>query len=107
MVPGSVPMILCLIGGSAGEWDDKVCAALQILPTDSGLVMYYVGSDDWYPNAYTIQLGMATSTDGGTTWQKYNDPTTTTPPYAESDPVLKPGPEVMIFYRSGGGSYPA
>ena len=86
-----------LIGGSEGEWDDKCCAPLQILPTDSGLVMYYFGSDDWYPNAFTVQHGMATSTDGGATWQKYNDPTTTTPPYAESDPVLKAGPELDIY----------
>lgn len=86
-----------LIGGSEGEWDDKCCAALQILPTDSGLVMYYFGSDGWFPNAFTCQIGMATSTDGGATWQKYNDPTTTTPPYAESDPVLKAGPELDIW----------
>ena len=90
-----------LTGGSAGEWDDKALAPLQILPTDNGLVMSYIGSDDWFPNTFTVQLGMATSTDGGTTWQKYNDPTTTTPPYAESDPVLKAGPEELSIWGAG------
>ena len=33
---------------------------------------------------------MATSPDG-ITWTKYNDPSTTQAPYAESDPVPKPG----------------
>ncbi len=82
-----------LTGGSNGEWDDKTTSPLQILPTDTGLVMYYWGSDEWYPFLFKIQIGLATSTDGGQTWQKYDDPATTDPPYAESDPVLKAGPE--------------
>jgi len=49
--------------------------------------MYYFAGDTW---PAIPQIGMATSTDGGLTWEKYNDPTTTSPPYAESDPVLKP-----------------
>ncbi len=79
--------------GNNGAWDDKVVHPLQILPTDTGLVMYYMGSDDWYPNAFKTQIGLATSTDGGQTWIKYDDPTTTDPPYSESDPVLKTGPQ--------------
>ena len=82
-----------LIGGSDGEWDDGVVNVLQILPTDAGLVMYYWGCDDWSPYNWTGQIGMAISTDGGDSWQKYDDPATTSPPYAESDPVLKAGPE--------------
>ena len=55
--------------------------------------MYYFGSDDWYPNVFKCQIGLATSTDGGQTWKKYDDPATTDLAYAESDPVLKAGPE--------------
>jgi predicted GH43/DUF377 family glycosyl hydrolase len=80
-----------LTGGSNGEWDDRVTCPLQIFPTDTGLVMYYWGTDDWYPNVYKSQIGLATSTDGGQTWQKYDNPETNYPPYAESDPVLKVG----------------
>ena len=36
-------------------------------------------------------FGYATSEDG-ISWEKYNDPTTTEPPFSESDPVLNPGP---------------
>jgi hypothetical protein len=35
------------------------------------------------------QIGLAFSNDGGLTWERYDDPTTTSPPYAESDPVIK------------------
>jgi len=82
-----------LLGGSNGEWDDKVANPLQILTTDIGLVMYYWGSDEWYPYTFISQIGLATSTDGGQSWLKYDDPATTSPPFAESDPVLKAGPE--------------
>ena len=82
-----------LTGGSNGEWDDKIVNPLQILPTDTGLVMYYWGTDDFYPYTFIAQIGLATSIDGGQTWQKYDDPATTSPPFAESDPVLRAGPE--------------
>jgi hypothetical protein len=36
------------------------------------------------------KIGYATSTDG-IMWTKYDNPATTNPPYAESDPVLVPG----------------
>jgi len=55
--------------------------------------MYYWGSDEWYPFTFTSQIGMAVSMDGGQSWLKYDDPATTNPPFAESDPVLKSGPE--------------
>jgi len=84
-----------LTAGSDGTWDDKVAHPLQVFPTDTGLVMYYLGSDDWYPNEFNPQIGLATSIDGGQTWQKFDDPATTDPPYAESDPVLKAGPEIF------------
>ena len=93
-----------MTSGSSGEWDDKFVFPVQILPTDTGLVMYYLGSDDWVPYTFKMQIGLATSTDGGQTWQKYDDPATTSPPYAESDPVVTAGPESYdIFSIFGAG----
>jgi hypothetical protein len=56
--------------------------------------MYY-----WAGMTFPInpQIGLAFSTDGGLTWDKYDDPTTTSPPYAESDPVLKSGEDYDIL----------
>jgi len=73
--------------GSPGEWDSGFIGVEVIVENGSDLIMYYWAGASWlhYP-----KIGMATSTDGGLTWVKYNDPTTTSPPYAESDPVLKP-----------------
>jgi predicted GH43/DUF377 family glycosyl hydrolase len=48
--------------------------------------MYYSGVGA----SGTQMIGMATSTNG-VTWTKYNDPTTTEKPYADSDPVFQPG----------------
>lgn len=76
--------------GSAGEWDDEYISPRSILPTDSGLIMYYWAGNTWGLDRKS-QIGMATSTDGGLTWQKYDDPATTTAPFYESDPVLTPG----------------
>jgi predicted GH43/DUF377 family glycosyl hydrolase len=73
--------------GSPGEWDSEFIGPESIIKNGSELIMYYWAGDLWLDRQ---KIGMATSTDGGLTWKKYNDPTTTTPPYAESDPVLKP-----------------
>ena len=48
--------------------------------------MYYTGTI-W--DAYPEQEGLAFY--NGNDWVKYDDPTTTNPPFAESDPVLKFG----------------
>jgi len=77
-----------LVVGSAGEWDDVFISPCTILTTDTGLVMYYWGGEGW-PNTKP-QIGLATSTDEGYSWNKYNNPATTAKPYAESDPVLSP-----------------
>ena len=74
--------------GSPGEWDSEFIGPETIVENGSDLIMYYFAGNTW-PGA-DPQIGRATSTDGGLTWKKYNDPTTTSPPYAESDPVLKP-----------------
>lgn len=72
--------------GSPGEWDDHGVAPDQVFDTDSGFVMYYTGTI-W--DAYPEQEGLAFY--NGNDWVKYDDPTTTNPPFAESDPVLKFG----------------
>ena len=72
--------------GSLGEWDSNFIGPETIIENGSELIMYYFAGASWLHNP---QIGMATSTDGGLTWEKYNDPSTTTPPYIESDPVLR------------------
>ena len=74
--------------GSPEEWDSEVIGPQTILEVGPEFVMYYWAVDIWPTGA--PQIGRATSTDGGLTWIKYNDPNTNTPPYLESDPVLKP-----------------
>ena len=72
--------------GAGGAWDEKQVLAPHVLKTDDGYVMYYSGVD-----ASGVQrIGMATSVDG-VSWTKYNDPTTTSTSFAESDPVFQPG----------------
>lgn len=74
--------------GSPGEWDAGLISATSVLPLDTGgFIMFYYASDD-FNNVWL--MGMATSADG-ITWTKYNDPSTTDPPYAESDPILPAG----------------
>lgn len=75
--------------GSSGEWDSAFVGPDTVLQTSDGYIMYYSGGMDFL-SAENLMMGMATSPDG-ITWTKYDDPTTTTAPYAESDPVLKPG----------------
>ena len=73
--------------GSAGEWDSKFISPSCIIKNGTNLFMYYIAGSSWPGSA---QIGLATSVDNGTTWQKYDNPATTSHPYAESDPVLKP-----------------
>jgi len=73
--------------GSTGEWDSEFIIPTCIVENGAALIMYYFAGSYWPGPG---QIGMATSINGGTTWQKYDDPTTTLLPYAESDPVLKP-----------------
>lgn len=73
-----------LLNGSAGEWDENQVLAPHVIKTNDGYIMYYSGSD----SKGKQQIGMATSSDG-INWKKYNDPSTSQP-FADSDPVLKP-----------------
>jgi predicted GH43/DUF377 family glycosyl hydrolase len=73
--------------GSSGEWDSNIIENPYVLFDGAVYHMWYAGSD-----GTGLRIGYAHSSDG-INWTKYDDPTTTTPPYAESDPVLSAGPE--------------
>ena len=75
--------------GGSGEWDEGLIQPVSVNATAEGYVMYYYGCKPGCP-AMSGVFGMATSPDG-ITWQKYDDPSTTESPYAESDPVLQVG----------------
>ncbi|HVU15030.1 MAG TPA: hypothetical protein VHD90_27340 [Phototrophicaceae bacterium] len=72
--------------GPKGSWDDLRVNAPRVVKTDDGYRMYYAGFDE--NGLSSGQIGMATSTDG-IHWTKYDDPSTTAAPYAESDPIMK------------------
>lgn len=72
-----------LLNGGEGEWDESQLTAPSVIRTEDGYVMYFSGTD----SATQQAIGMATS-DDGINWTKYDDPSTTEAPYAESDPVM-------------------
>jgi len=76
-----------LTHGSVGSWDDGVVDMPQVLFIDSLYHMWYYGSQTNQIPPW--QVGLATSVDG-INWNKYNDTTTTSTLYSESDPVLQP-----------------
>lgn len=77
-----------MLGGS-GAWDEGFIEPNTVLKTEDGYVMYYSGGSNFLSFS-GFMIGMATSSDG-VSWTKFNDPTTTDAPFAESDPVLMPG----------------
>ncbi|MAU01715.1 MAG: hypothetical protein CL608_31640 [Anaerolineaceae bacterium] len=102
--------------GSRGEWDDLQVMRVNVLPQEDGYVMYYAGVN----RQSESRIGMAFSEDG-ISWEKYDDPTTSEAPYADSDPILEPvlewegrwlgRPEVVqtadgwvMLYEGGGGN---
>jgi hypothetical protein len=78
---------LVLTHGPAGAWDENQVLAPHVLRTDQGYLMYYSGID----RSGAQMIGMARSNDG-VSWTKYDDPATTDARFAQSDPVLQPGP---------------
>ncbi len=92
-----------LTTGSSGEWDGHFLLPLQIFYVDTEIFLYYWAGIDFVPNNLSAQIGRAVSTDNGKTWQKYDDPATTDPPYAESDPVLKIGASYDAYSTFGAG----
>lgn len=73
-----------LLPGSEGEWDELAVRSASVLRGDDGYRMWFAGT-----TVTESQIGLAFS-DDGVTWEKYDDPATTEPPFAESDPVLRP-----------------
>jgi predicted GH43/DUF377 family glycosyl hydrolase len=70
--------------GPDGAWDEVQVTGPNVLRLADGYRMYY----DALGSGSTSMIGMATSTDG-IHWEKYNDPATDDPAFAESDPVLR------------------
>ena len=102
--------------GDEGAWDELQVMRVNVLPTEDGYVMYYAGVNKQSES----RIGLAFSADG-IAWEKYDDPSTTEAPYAESDPILEAAmawegsrlgrPEVVqtadgwvMLYEGGGGN---
>jgi predicted GH43/DUF377 family glycosyl hydrolase len=71
-----------VLRGNKTGWEGIHVDAPSVVKTEDGYLMYYSGF-----NSATSAIGMATS-DDGIHWTKYDDPTTTDAPFAESDPIL-------------------
>jgi predicted GH43/DUF377 family glycosyl hydrolase len=78
---------LVLKAGGDGEWDSGYILPTSVFFTEDGYRMYYVAESE--PLDYDMMCGLATSEDG-IDWTKYDDPSTTEAPFAESDPVMQP-----------------
>jgi hypothetical protein len=74
-----------LNSGPSGGWDEVTVFQPSVFFDGTTYHMWFGGH-----NGMIRRVGYATSPDG-ITWTKYDDPTTTAPPYAESDPVLDIG----------------
>jgi len=74
-----------LVRGHRSEWDGGYIFPNSILKMDDGSYRLYYTAGPGYPGIES-QIGFATSRDG-INWTKYNDPSTTDHPYADSDPV--------------------
>ena len=66
----------------ADSWENGAIGAPSVVVVDGEYRMYYHGRDGG-------GIGVATSPDGFV-WTKHDDPTTTEPPYALSDPIFLP-----------------
>jgi hypothetical protein len=74
-----------LFAGPEGSWDEFAVLAPSVVKTESGYEMFYAGR-----TRETAMIGRASSEDG-IAWEKYDDPATTDPAFASSDPVFTPG----------------
>ena len=74
--------------GKTGSWDSQLVVHPEVIFDGTTYHMWYGGSSN--PNWYSFDAGYASSQDG-IHWTKYDDPSTTNPPYDQSDPVLKRG----------------
>jgi predicted GH43/DUF377 family glycosyl hydrolase len=76
-----------LTPGGEDAWDESGVAWPSVVRTEDGFVMFYSG----FPGGFGADpmIGRAESPDG-ITWEKYDDPATTEPRFAASDPVFIP-----------------
>src|SRR5262245_45584275 len=74
--------------GPSGSWDSQMAAAGPVLRDADGYRMRYEGGPPGSTNRGDI--GLATSADG-LAWTKFDDPATTDPRLAASDPVIPTG----------------
>ncbi|UCF64434.1 MAG: T9SS type A sorting domain-containing protein [bacterium] len=88
--------------GSLGEWDDRYIWFPRVFIINNMYYMLYTGEHS-SGNPQPRRIGLATSPDG-ISWTKYDNSTTTNPPYAESDPVLSPSPGQWDQHFVGAGS---
>lgn len=77
--------------GPSPNWDYSMIVPHTVVKEDSIYKMWYWGGKPGFPFESSVpQTGLATSADG-INWVKYDDPSTTVPPFSSSDPVLKVG----------------
>jgi len=77
--------------GPESEWDSGNMQPTTVIKEGDTYKMWYWAGMPGFPYAMSFpQTGFATSPDG-INWTKYDNPNTTEPPYAYSDPVLKVG----------------
>jgi predicted GH43/DUF377 family glycosyl hydrolase len=74
--------------GPAGAWDAGGLDFPSVTRTEDGYLMVYSGVNSL--RRETGSIGLATSSDG-IAWTKHDEPATTDPRRAESDPVVEPG----------------
>ncbi len=77
-----------LTHGSTGSWDDGNLESPHVLFINNLYHIWYTGMRPW--ETLPWNTGWATSIDG-IHWNKYNNPSTTSTLYSDSDPVLSPG----------------
>lgn len=70
--------------GPEGSWDESFSVPRSMVRTGNRLVLFFDGSE-WVNWA----IGRAESTDGGANWVKFDDPTTTSSRFNQSDPVFR------------------
>lgn len=80
------PEPILQMANSPAAWDGAQVSLADVIQVENGYRMYYTGAS---PSGL-MQIGLATSVDG-ISWEKYDDPQTTEPKFADSDPVIANG----------------
>lgn len=80
-----------LANGPPGSWDHELLLLDQIVIVGDEQRLYYSGRA---ASGQSAMIGLAISTDGGRSWEKFNDPENDASEtrFAESDPIISAGP---------------